>query len=64
MGFEESTLGENMLIDKAKNIFLNFIFILCVWGSFSCTYVCVPRACMPSAHIGQKRILDPLELKL
>lgn len=45
MGFEESTLGENVLVYKAKNIFLNFIFILCVCGGEFFLHVCLCTTC-------------------
>lgn len=41
MGFEESTLrGGDVLIQKAKNIFLKFISILCVGEFFLHAHLC------------------------
>lgn len=46
-----------------KIIFIRYIhFILCVSPTYVC--VCTPCACTLGAHRSQKRLLDPLELRL
>lgn len=40
---------------------LNMFFILCGQGFY--LYVCLCTICMPSAHKGQKRLSNPLELE-
>jgi hypothetical protein len=57
----------NTLIDL-KNVVISLlffrdlsIFILCVWAF--CLYLCICTTCMPSAHGGQKRVSNSLNLE-
>lgn len=42
--------------------FFKICLFLCVWVFY--LHGCVCTTCFPSAHSGQKRVLDPLELEL